>query len=141
MGVQERARDADGEREWIPREIEDAPPYLLARRDTAAELARRGLRKPRPKRRAKNRRGRAQAQKLEAADPFEQSRSLLREALDGLDGATTRDPELAHRIRRAKERHGELEQMLHEAEQRVTRALGAVDRDAGEVRQIFNRNR
>jgi hypothetical protein len=108
-GAGSRKRDSEDEREWIPREISDAPPYVFERRRPSQE----------------------------APVPFRRSRSRLRDGLDDLSGAEAESP-LELRIREAKERGSELEQRIRSAEERVARALRAVDKNALEVKTIFS---
>jgi hypothetical protein len=100
-------RDAEDEREWIPRGVTDAPPYLYARgRANGDESG------PRP-----------QPREPQRPAPFERSRSRLRDALGGPPTAEAVSP-LELRIRKAKERGSELEKRIREAEERIARALG-----------------
>jgi hypothetical protein len=115
-GAGSRNRDSEDEREWIPREISDAPPYLFAR--------------------TQRENGEGRAPESEAA-PFDRSMSRLRKALGDLSGAEAESP-LELRIREAKERGSELEQRIRAAEERVARALRAVDKNALEVKTIIS---
>jgi hypothetical protein len=111
-----QTRDSDDGREWIPREITDAPPYLFAR--------------------TQRENGEGRGPKSEAA-PFDRSMSRLSKALGDLSGAEAESP-LELRIREAKDRGTELERRIRDAEERVARALRAVDKNALEVKTIFS---
>jgi len=113
IGGGPEARDSENEREWIPREIEDAPPYLFARRPTPRDGT--------------------------TLAPFDRSRSRLRDALGGPSGNEQAGGALELRLRLAKERGSELERRIRDAEERVARVLGQVDRNELEVRKLFSR--
>jgi hypothetical protein len=108
-GGDPRWRGSDDDREWVPREITEGPPYVFERR--------------RPDH--------------EAPAPFERSKSRLHEGLGDLSGAES-EHALELRLRQAKERGSELERRIRAAEQRVARALRAVDKNALEVKTIFS---
>jgi len=116
-------RDAEDEREWIPREITDAPPYVYARARSYGEGAGR----------------RREARDRPPPAPFDRSRSRLRDALGGPSGNEQAGGALELRLRLAKERGSELERRIRDAEERVARVLGQVDRNELEVRKLFSR--